>query len=99
MWAQLIKVRLQPTRTCRAGRADASDRATRFGPVADDSHTGPEGPGRFHVLVVFESEENARAREWDPRRAEGLQASQAMTANLLASPGSSSIWLPGKVDR
>jgi hypothetical protein len=43
-------------------------------------------PGQFYVLVVFESEEKARARERDPRRQEGLQASQAMMADMLAGP-------------
>jgi hypothetical protein len=31
-------------------------------------------PGHVFVLVVFESEEKARAREADPRRHEGIQA-------------------------
>lgn len=39
------------------------------------------------VLVVFESEEKARARENDPRRQEGVQALRTSLAEALeASP-------------
>ena len=43
-------------------------------------------PDRFCALVVFESEEKARARERDPRRQEGLQVLRAMLADRLAGP-------------
>jgi quinol monooxygenase YgiN len=35
-------------------------------------------PSRVYVLIVFESEEKARARENDPRRHEGPQAARLM---------------------
>jgi len=38
------------------------------------------------TLVVFESEERARARERDPRRQEGWQVLRAMLADKLAGP-------------
>lgn len=40
-------------------------------------------PRRVLTLVVFESEEKARARERDPRRDEGLQAARAAMAGLF----------------
>ena len=43
-------------------------------------------PDQFFTLVVFESEEKARARERDPRRQEGLQVPRAMLADRLAGP-------------
>ena len=43
-------------------------------------------PDLFCTLVVFESEEKARARERDPRRQEGLQVLRAMLADRLAGP-------------
>ena len=43
-------------------------------------------PDQFCTLVVFESEEKARARERDPRRQEGLQVLRAMLADRLAGP-------------
>jgi hypothetical protein len=43
-------------------------------------------PDQCYTLVVFESEEKARARERDPRRQEGLQALRAMLADVLVGP-------------
>ena len=43
-------------------------------------------PSRVFALVVFESEEKARAREQDPRRQETLQAARAMMADIYAAP-------------
>lgn len=40
-------------------------------------------PARLLVLVLFESEEKARAREADPRRQEGVQALRASLAEVL----------------
>ena len=41
---------------------------------------------RMFMLVIFESEEKARARESDPRRQEGLQALRANLADVLDGP-------------
>jgi hypothetical protein len=38
------------------------------------------------MLVVFESEAHARAREDDPRRQEGLAAARATMAEVFAAP-------------
>jgi hypothetical protein len=43
-------------------------------------------PDQFYTLVVFESEEKARAREREPCRQEGLQVLRAMLADRLAGP-------------
>ena len=43
-------------------------------------------PSRAYMLVVFESEEKARARENDPRRQEGLQAARAIMAEIFDGP-------------
>jgi hypothetical protein len=40
-------------------------------------------PTRFFTLVIFESEEKARAREQDPRRQEGLAAARAAMAEVF----------------
>jgi heme-degrading monooxygenase HmoA len=40
-------------------------------------------PSRVFTLVVFESEEKARARESDPRRQEGLAAVRATMADVF----------------
>jgi hypothetical protein len=39
-----------------------------------------------YMLVVFESEDAARAREGDPRRQEGLQAARATMAEIFDGP-------------
>jgi hypothetical protein len=43
-------------------------------------------PDQAYILAMFDSEEQARAREQDPRRQEGLEAVQAAMAEILASP-------------
>jgi hypothetical protein len=43
-------------------------------------------PSRLYTLVVFESEEAARARENDPRRQEGLLAARATMADIFETP-------------
>jgi hypothetical protein len=39
-----------------------------------------------YMLVVFESEDAARAREGDPRRQEGLEAARATMAEIFDGP-------------
>ena len=43
-------------------------------------------PSRIYSLVVFESEEQARAREADPRRAERLDAARSIMADVFDGP-------------
>src|SRR5215467_3895335 len=87
MWAQLITWRLRPGKDMaevhkqlRAAEQPGSGLVRTL--VMHDQ----TDPSQFYTLVVFESEEQARARERDPRRQEGLQALRAMLADILASP-------------
>ena len=43
-------------------------------------------PNQAFVVVVFESEEKARAREADPRRQEALQGIRAAMGDVLDGP-------------
>ena len=43
-------------------------------------------PSQVYALVVFESEDKARARAQDPRRHEALQAARAMMADIFDGP-------------
>jgi hypothetical protein len=43
-------------------------------------------PTDIYALVVFESEEKARAREQDPRRAEQLGTVRSIMADILVGP-------------
>jgi hypothetical protein len=45
-------------------------------------------PNRMLTLVVFESEEQARAREQDPRRSERLEAARSIMAEIFEGPPS-----------
>ena len=91
MWAQLIKVQLRPGSDL-AALANVLKAAEQPGSgllrelFMRDQHD----PGSAYILAVFESEEKAREREQDPRRAEGQQAIQEMMATMpwprLSSP-------------
>ena len=43
-------------------------------------------PNQVYVLVLFDSEEKARAREQDPRRQQGLQRIRAAMGDVLDGP-------------
>ena len=43
-------------------------------------------PAVMYALVVFESEEKARAREQDPRREQGLKRIRAAMGDVLDGP-------------
>jgi hypothetical protein len=87
MWAQLIQTRL------KAGKDTAEMTEQIRG--AEQPGSGlvwtlvmrdQTDPDRVYTLVVFESEEKARAREQDPRRREGLEAARSIMANILDGP-------------
>ena len=84
MWAQLIKMRLKPgadtaalTKEIRAAEQPGS------GLVRSLLMHDQSDPDSIYTLVVFVSEEQARARERDPRRQERLQDARAIMADIL----------------
>jgi quinol monooxygenase YgiN len=86
MWAQLITTRLKP------GREDDLEGLVEMLRAVEQPGSGllrstamrdQNDPARVYMLVVFESEEKARARENDPRREEGLQAARAKMAEIF----------------
>ena len=83
MWAQLIKVRLKPGKdTAELGKQLQAVEQPGSGLVRTLVMRDQKDPGQVYTLVVFESEEKARAREQDPRRREGLQAARATMADI-----------------
>ncbi len=87
MWAQLIKMRLKPGND--TAELDNQIRAAEqpgSGLVRTLVMHDQKDPGQVYALVVFESEEKARAREQDPRRQERLHAARAMMANIFDGP-------------
>ena len=89
MWAQLITTRLKPGREEDLPSLVEQLRAVEqpgSGLVRSTAMRDQHDPSRVYMLVVFESEEKARAREGDPRREEGLQAARATMAEIFDGP-------------
>jgi heme-degrading monooxygenase HmoA len=89
MWAQLIKTRLKP------GQEDGLERLDQQLQAAEQPGSGlvrsmimrdRNDPSAVYTLVVFESEEKARARERDPRREEGLREVRTAMAEMFEGP-------------
>ena len=89
MWAQLIKMRLKP-----GSDADipalfqqfAAVEQTGSGLIRTTLMHAQNDPSQFYVMVVFESEAHARARENDPQRQEAMKPAQAMMAEMFDGP-------------
>ncbi|HEY8728403.1 MAG TPA: antibiotic biosynthesis monooxygenase [Acidothermaceae bacterium] len=89
MWAQLQKLSSKPEREADLLNAFAQLRAieqTDSGLVRTTVMRSQADPTVMYVLVVFESEEKARAREQDPRRQEGLAHLRATMGDVLDGP-------------
>lgn len=87
MWAQLITMRLKdgaenilPNLLEQLRAIEQPDSGLLRSTVMRDQND----PTRALLLVVFDSEESARARESDPRRQDGLESVRATMAELLA---------------
>lgn len=86
MWAQLISTRLKAGREGDLARlAEQIQKAEQpdSGLVRSFMLQDQQDPGRVHMLVVFDSEAKARARENDPRRQEGLHAAREIMAEIF----------------
>lgn len=89
MWAQLQKLSTSPEKETRLLEVFEQLRAIE---PADSGMSqtmvmrSQADPGLVFVLVVFDSEEKARAREQDPRRQEGLIAIRAAMGDVLDGP-------------
>ena len=89
MWAQLITMRLKP------GKGDDLPELTSRLQAAEKPGSGlirsttmrdQNDPSRVCTLVVFESEEHARARENDPTRADQLASIRDLMADMFDGP-------------
>jgi hypothetical protein len=87
MWAQLIKMQLRPgTDTAELMKQIRAAEQPGSGLVRSLFMHGQSEPGCIYTLVVFETEEKARARERDPRRQEQLQKARAIMAEIFEGP-------------
>jgi hypothetical protein len=87
MWAQLIRVQLKPGKQMAelAEQLQATEQPGS-GLVRSTLMVDQKDPSQAYMLVVFESEEHARARENDLARAEGLKVARATMAEIFATP-------------
>jgi antibiotic biosynthesis monooxygenase (ABM) superfamily enzyme len=86
MWAQLITSRLKPGREADLPRLIEELQAAErpgSGLVRSTAMRDQADPGRVSFLVVFESEEKARARESDPQRQVDLEAARTTMADIF----------------
>jgi quinol monooxygenase YgiN len=89
MWAQLQKVSTKPERQGELldvfGQLQAIEQADS-GLSRTMVMRSQADPNLVYVLVVFDSEEKARAREQDPRRQQGLERLRAAMGDVLDGP-------------
>ena len=84
MWAQLIEMRLKPGEdTAEIAKQFRAAEQPGSGLVQSLMMHDQADPNRVFTLVVFESEEKARAREQDPRREEALAPARALMADII----------------
>ncbi|MFN2561471.1 MAG: hypothetical protein ABR571_09290 [Jatrophihabitans sp.] len=89
MWAQLITTRLKDGREADVPKLLEQLRAVEqpdSGWLRSTAFVDQSDPLRVMLLVLFESEEQARARENDPRRDEGLEKARATMAEMFDAP-------------
>jgi quinol monooxygenase YgiN len=87
MWAQLIRVQIKPGKDLDAiARELQALERPGSGLVRTTLMRDQKDPSHAYLLVVFESEEKARAREQDPLRQEGLVKVRELMADAYAGP-------------
>jgi heme-degrading monooxygenase HmoA len=89
MWAQLQKVRTKPVQESKLlavfEQLHAIEQADS-GLLRTTIMRSQADPTLVFVLVLFDSEEKARAREQDPRRQQGLELIRAAMGDVLDGP-------------
>ena len=89
MWAQLQRVSSEPEKEHQLLGAFEQLKAIEqpdSGLLRTLVMRSQADPSLVFVLVLFDSEEKARAREQDPRRQEGLQQIRAVLGDVLDGP-------------
>ncbi len=89
MWAQVQRVKTSPESDAEVLEVFDQSRAIEqenSGLLQTLVLRSQADPADVFVVVVFESEEKARAREVDPRRQEPLERIRGAMGNLLDGP-------------
>jgi quinol monooxygenase YgiN len=87
MWAQIIKTRVKPGSDAEVAllmdQLKSAEQANS-GLIRSTTMREQNDQDSLYIMVVFDSEESARAREQDPRRDAGLAAARATMARIFA---------------
>lgn len=89
MWAQLITMTLKPGQEERLETLFDQLHATEepdSGLLRSIGMRDQDDPTKVHTLVLFESEEKARAREADGSRDEAMNPVRALMAEMFDGP-------------
>ena len=89
MWAQIIKTRVKPGSGAEIAvlmdQFKAAEQADS-GLIRSTTMRDQKDPDTLYMMVVFDSEESARAREQDPRRDPGLAAARETMTRIFEGP-------------
>ena len=86
MWIQIIKTRLRPGKDAEFAVLGDQLRALEqpgSGLIRSTATRDHNDPSTVYMIVTFESEEKARAREQDPRRQAGLEPVRELMAQMF----------------
>jgi len=86
MWAQIIKTRVKPGSDAELAVLMDQFKAaeqTDSGLIRSTTMRDQNDPDSLYIMVVFDSEESARAREQDPRREPGLAAARETMGRIF----------------
>ncbi|HVW79743.1 MAG TPA: hypothetical protein VHB69_02230 [Mycobacteriales bacterium] len=89
MWVQIIKVQLKDGMDAGLNELFQLIKANEqpdSGLIRETLTRDQTDPNSVYVIATFASEEQARAREADPRRAEGQVAIRAKLGEIIAGP-------------
>src|SRR4051794_38592798 len=89
MWIQIIKTRLKPGKDAEYVALADQLRALEqpgSGLIRSTATRDQKDPNTVYMIVTFESEDKARAREEDPRRQAGLAPVRELMAQIFDAP-------------
>ena len=89
MWAQMIKMSLKPGHEQELETLFDQLHATEqpdSGLLRTIALRDQADPSQIYTLILFASEEQARARESDPRRSESLTTVRSLMADMFDGP-------------
>jgi hypothetical protein len=89
MWAQIVIMRLKPGKESELPKVYEVLRAAETpgsGLLRSTAARDDKDPNRIVNIVIFESEEKARAREQDPVRLEALAEVRELMGDIFEGP-------------